>query len=90
MTKLEVRVDHRIHPRIIGQKGRAIRKIMDQFKVDVRFPRAGEDPDIIIVSGDEDDVYDCKDHLLNLEEEFVSVNPLPPCHDFNPFPNTPF
>lgn len=72
MVHIEVKIDRRIHPRIIGQRGRGVRKIQDDFKVDLRFPRGNEDPDIIVISGGEDDVYDCKDHLLNIEEEFVS------------------
>lgn len=72
MVTLEVKIDHRIHPRIIGQKGRNIKRIMEQFKVDIRFPREGdEDKDIIFISGAEDDIEDCKDHLLNIEEEFL-------------------
>ena len=72
MTTLECEVDRRIHPRIIGQKGRNIRRIMDQFKVDIRLPRGNDNPDIIVISGEEDACYDCKDHLLNLQEEYVS------------------
>ncbi|WAR14759.1 VIGLN-like protein [Mya arenaria] len=68
---LEVRVDHRIHSRIIGQKGRGVRRIQDDFKVDLRFPRGNDDKDILVISGAEDDVYECKDHLLNMEEEFL-------------------
>lgn len=71
MVHLEVKVDHRIHPRIIGQRGRNVRKMQEDFKVELRFPRANEDPDTITISGSEDDVYDCRDHLLNLEEEFL-------------------
>ena len=73
MVHLDVKVDHRIHPRIIGAKGRGVRKIQEDFKVELRFPRQNDDPDIITISGIEEDVYDCKDHLLNIEEEFVSV-----------------
>jgi len=29
----DVHIDRRVHPRLIGAKGRAIRKIMDEFKV---------------------------------------------------------
>ena len=74
MVHLDVKVDRRIHPRIIGAKGRGVRKIQDDFKVELRFPRQNDDPDIITISGNEDDVYDCKDHLLNIEEEFVSLS----------------
>ncbi|KAG8181791.1 hypothetical protein JTE90_000083 [Oedothorax gibbosus] len=71
MYKEEVTIDNRIHSRIIGSRGRNVRQIMDQYKVDIRFPRSGEDPDIVIISGNEDDVLDAKDHLLNLEEEYI-------------------
>jgi hypothetical protein len=73
MINEEVALDPRIHARLIGAKGRAIRKIMDQYKVDIRFPRQdSEHPDIVLVTGEEDDVLDCKDYLLNQAEEFVS------------------
>lgn len=71
MVHLDVKVDRRIHPRIIGAKGRGVRKIQEDFKVELRFPRQNDDPDIITISGIEEDVYDCKDHLLNIEEEFL-------------------
>jgi len=72
MISEEVRIDHRVHSRLIGARGRAISKIMDEFKVDIRMPgRDGEDPDLVVITGHEDDVLDCKDHLLNLEEEYV-------------------
>lgn len=45
---------------------------MEQFKVDVRFPRSdSDDPDVIFITGAEDAVEDCQDHLLNIEEEFL-------------------
>jgi hypothetical protein len=72
-VNVEIHIDHRVHRRIIGARGFGIRKIMDQFKVDVRFPRQeDEDPDLIVISGAEDDTYDCRDHLENMAEEFVS------------------
>jgi len=46
---------------------------MDQFKVDIRMPgRDAEEPDLVIIEGQEEDVQDCREHLLNLEEEYVS------------------
>ena len=72
MISEEVKIDHRIHSRLIGSRGRAIRKIMDDFKVDIKFPnRESGNPDIVTVTGAEDDVMECKDHLLNLEEEYM-------------------
>jgi len=57
---------------IIGRRGRSIRKIMDDFKVDIRLPREGdEDPSLVVISGDEEAVLDCIDHLKILEDEYM-------------------
>jgi len=72
MVKEEVRIDARVHSRLIGARGRNIRKIMEQFSVDIKFPRSTDpDPDIVTVIGAEDNVLDAKEHLLNLEEEYM-------------------
>lgn len=72
MIKEEVHIDPRIHSMIIGKRGRSIRKIMDDFKVDIRLPRDGdEDPSLVVISGDEEAVLDCIDHLKILEEEYI-------------------
>ncbi|GFR28209.1 vigilin [Trichonephila clavata] len=72
MYKEDVSIDSRVHSRIIGTRGRNVVKIMEQFKVDIRFPRSSDpDPDIVVIQGAEDDVLDVKDHLLNLEEEYL-------------------
>jgi len=69
-VSLEVKIDNRCHSRIIGQRGKNVRKLMDQFSVDVRFPR-GENPDLVIITGIEDNCEACKEHLLLLEEEYM-------------------
>lgn len=72
-TREEVEIDPRVHPRLIGPKGKTIRKIMEDYKVDIRFPKRGEaaDESIVIIAGDEDNVFEAKDHLLNLAEEYM-------------------
>lgn len=43
------------------------------FQVDIRFPQPGsEDPNKVIVTGLPENVDNAIDHLLNLEEEYVS------------------
>lgn len=72
MFTREITIDNRIHSRLIGAKGRTIAKLMDEFRVDVRMPgRDASNPDLVVITGREDDVLDCCDHLLNLEEEYV-------------------
>jgi hypothetical protein len=50
MTKEEVRIDPRIHSMIIGRRGMGIRKIMTDFKVEIKLPKEGEaEPDLVVV-----------------------------------------
>ena len=69
---LEVSINHEIHSRIIGGKGRTVRKLMEQFKADIRFPR-GENPDLVLVTGSQENCEACIEHLLTLEEEYVRI-----------------
>lgn len=73
MKKEEVLVDHRVHSRIIGARGKNVRQIMQDYKVDIRFPRPNDsNPNLVVISGsDMDRIYDARDHLLNLEEEYI-------------------
>lgn len=74
LTKEEVHINAAVHSRLIGSKGRNIRKIMEEFKVDIKFPRKTDpDPNIVTIVGTEENVTDAKDRLLNLEEEYVSL-----------------
>ncbi|KAJ8954742.1 hypothetical protein NQ318_011437 [Aromia moschata] len=61
----------RVHSRLIGSRGRNIRKIMEDYNVDIKFPRNDDpDPNLVIISGQEENVTEARDHLLNLEEEY--------------------
>ncbi|XP_064409090.1 vigilin isoform X2 [Latimeria chalumnae] len=72
MVSEDIKLDHRVHARIIGGRGKAIRKLMEEFKVDIRFPQPGSsDPDRVTVTGLPENVDDAVDHLLNLEEEYM-------------------
>ncbi|XP_071500490.1 vigilin-like [Diadema antillarum] len=65
-------IDHRIHRRLIGTRGKAINRIMDTYKVDIRFPREDDpDPNLVVVSGEAEAVDECCDYLKNLEEEYL-------------------
>uniref|UniRef100_A0A8C2BCE1 Vigilin n=1 Tax=Cyprinus carpio TaxID=7962 RepID=A0A8C2BCE1_CYPCA len=73
MISEDITLDSRVHARIIGARGKGIRKIMDEFKVDVRFPPSGAaDPNLVTVTGRPEQVDEAIDHLLNLEEEYLS------------------
>ena len=41
-------------------------------QVDVRFPRYDDpEPDLVVITGAEDAVFDCAERLRNLEEEYM-------------------
>lgn len=64
-----------VHSRLIGARGKNIHKIMDEYKVDIKFPRKSDsDPNLVTIIGAEENVLDAKEHLLNLEEEYVSLS----------------
>lgn len=72
LIKEEVQINHRVHSMIIGRRGAGIRKIMQDYQVDIKMPRESDpDPDLVLIMGtNEDNVLDCKDHLLNCAEEY--------------------
>lgn len=72
MVKEVLELDHRIYPRLIGQRGRNIRKIMDDYKVEVVFPRPEDaNQNAVTLIGSDDNVIECKNYILNLEEEYM-------------------
>ncbi|KAF1764887.1 hypothetical protein GCK72_004838 [Caenorhabditis remanei] len=76
MFTQEISLDSRYHPRLIGQRGKNLKKVMEDYRVEIRLPRQGaEDPNLVVVAGkDENDVYDCIDHLRSEEESFLLDN----------------
>ncbi|XP_066586209.1 vigilin [Prorops nasuta] len=72
LVKEEVDIDSAVHSRLIGAKGRNIRRIMDEFKVDIKFPRkTDDDPDMVTIIGAEENVIDAREHMLNLAVEYM-------------------
>jgi len=67
-----VEIDSRLHARLIGQRGKNIRKIMEKFGVDIKFS-GGESGNTVTVEGNEENVEECKEHLLELAEEMMDT-----------------
>lgn len=66
----EIEIDHRVHSRLIGQKGKAIAKVMERFKVDIRFPR-DKQSSTVVITGLEENVEDAKEHLYTVAEDYM-------------------
>lgn len=72
MFTQEVSIDAGFHSRMIGVRGKNLKKLMEEFGVEIRFPRDAADPNLVIIAGkSEDAVYDCIDHLRVEEEEYL-------------------
>ena len=61
-----------MHSRLIGARGKAISKVMDRFKVDIRFPR-DKTSGTVMITGLYENVEDAKEHLVTLAEDYVSA-----------------
>jgi predicted RNA-binding protein YlqC (UPF0109 family) len=72
LVTVDFPVDPRVHPRIIGGRGKGIAKIMEKYRVSVKFPKPGDaDQKLVSISGSQENVDAAKDHILNLEEEYL-------------------
>jgi len=70
--KLDVMVENRFHARLIGQRGRNIKKVMEKHKVLISFPgnNTEEADNVISITGSEANCLECQDYILNQVEEF--------------------
>lgn len=73
LTHVPLKLDQRFHPRLIGQRGRNLRKVEEEYGVQIDMPnRNSAEPDIVTVTGkDEQKVLDCVDRLRSMEEDFI-------------------
>lgn len=72
LTREEVSINAAVHSRLIGVRGKNIHRIMDEYKVDIKFPRKTDaDPNAVTIIGPEENVENAKEHLLMLEEEYM-------------------
>eukprot|EP00049_Salpingoeca_infusionum_P017303 m.352478 g.352478 ORF g.352478 m.352478 type:complete len:1183 (+) comp16533_c0_seq1:169-3717(+) len=64
----EVEIHHSIHNRIIGARGARLRELQKEFGVRINIPKEG---DMIMVTGQEENVDNCAEHLYTLQEEHM-------------------
>ncbi|EDV55082.1 vigilin [Drosophila erecta] len=77
-----IEIDKCIHPHIIGQRRRYIRKIMEDYQVNIKFPPADQQTNSVTIFGKIEDVETVKELLLGIAEdygsEFLENAALPP------------
>uniref|UniRef100_A0A1A9WWJ8 K Homology domain-containing protein n=1 Tax=Glossina brevipalpis TaxID=37001 RepID=A0A1A9WWJ8_9MUSC len=74
MYREVIEVDSRAHAHLIGARGRTIRRMIEDYKVDIKFPSLEEakiNPDMVTIIGKEDDVENAKEAILNMAEDYI-------------------
>lgn len=72
-TEETIEIPSQVHPRLIGAQGRAVKKIMEDFKVGVKFARQGDpNPNSVTLSGRADSILAAKNHMLKLTDQYLS------------------
>jgi len=70
--KLEITVDPKFHPKIIGRRGAVVTKIRQDHDVHVLFPdKTSERPDLIVITGLEEKALAAKENILRIVQELV-------------------
>ena len=70
---LEVTVDPKYHPKIIGRKGAVIGKIRSRHEVNIQFPaRNQENQELIKIQGYQAKAEAARDEILAIVKELVS------------------
>lgn len=68
-----IEIASQVHPRLIGAGGRAVKKLMEDFKVGVKFARQGDpNPDSVTLTGRADCILAAKNHMMKLAEQYLS------------------
>jgi len=72
LVKEPIEIDSRLHSRLIGSGGRNIKRVMDEYGVEIKFPKSTDpEPDVVTIIGTAESVGDAKDHLLDLVYDYM-------------------
>lgn len=68
-----IEIASQVHPRLIGAQGRAVKKLMEDFKIRVKFARQGDpNPNAVTLFGRQDCIKAAKKHMIELADHYLS------------------
>lgn len=68
-----IEIASQVHPRLIGAQGRAVKKLMEDFKIRVKFARQGDpNPNAVTLFGRQDCIAAAKKHMIELADHYLS------------------
>ena len=66
-------VDPKFHPKIIGRRGTVVSKIRQDHEVQITMPdKESERPDVVVITGLEQNAMAARDDILRIVHDFVS------------------
>lgn len=68
-----IEIASQVHPRLIGTQGRAVKKLMEDYKVRVKFARQGDpNPNAVTLFGRLDCIAAAKKYMVELADHYLS------------------
>jgi hypothetical protein len=68
-----IEIPSQVHPRLIGAQGRAVKKLMEDYKIGVKFARQNDpNPNAVTLSGRSDNILAAKNHLMKLADQYMA------------------
>lgn len=72
-TEESIEIASQALPRLIGAQGRTVKKIMEDYKIGVKFARQGDpNPNLVVLSGRPDNILAAKNHMMKLANQYLS------------------
>jgi predicted RNA-binding protein YlqC (UPF0109 family) len=68
-----IEIPSQVHPRLIGAQGRAVKKLMEDYKIGVKFARQNDpNPNAVTLSGRADNILAAKNHMMKLADQYMA------------------
>lgn len=72
-TEETIEIPNSVHPRLIGVQGRAVKKLMDDYKIAVKFARPGDtNSNAVTLTGSLASIAAAKKHMLKLADNYLA------------------
>jgi len=69
-----IEISSQVHPRLIGAQGRAVKKLMDDYKIAVKFARPGDpNPNAVTLLGRQQNINAAKAHMQKVANQFLNM-----------------
>lgn len=73
-TEETIEIPSQFHPRLIGAGGRNVKKVMEDFSVEVKFARQGDpNPNSVILQGKPSSIAAAKNRMLQLANQYQEL-----------------